>query len=211
MLNTLGRVSAAAENDFRDERMSVSPSPTSADTNSKRETLGDCLDECLETTIQAFIEASLASGEEIDRLRARYQEAIAEETPIDLVEALARTQGADEERMAIEVARISHGLASVMAMAPPLIPFAGKLMAPSAFYESYTQLHATAAALLSPVIFAEDTDAIATGSLNPVAAKIMSEEISETVSRRFGIRPFVSIVRLDYDSATFLARKHFGL
>jgi hypothetical protein len=31
------------------------------------------------------------------------------------------------------------------------------------------------------------------------------------VFRRFGIRPFVTIARLDYESWTFLSRKHFEL
>ncbi len=189
--------------------LAASPKPTTAP--KKRETIEDCLDECLEKSIEAFKQASLATDEEIARVRRRFADGIVDERPVDLVEALARTQGTEEERMGIEVARISHGMAAVIPAAPPLIPFGGKLMAPSAFYESYTHLHDMAKALLSPILFAEDTDAIGTGSLNPVAGRIMGEEILEAVSRRFGIRPFVSVIRLDYDSSTFLARKHFGV
>jgi hypothetical protein len=94
---------------------------------------------------------------------------------------------------------------------PPMVPFAGKLIAPSAFYESFDQLHKSARALLSPIIYAEDTDSIGTGALNPVAARIMAEEILATVDRRFGIKPFVTAVRMDYESWSFLSRKHFGL
>ena len=61
------------------------------------------------------------------------------------------------------------------------------------------------------MIYAEDTDAIGTASANPVASAILAEEIRSTVFKRFGIRPFVTAARLDYESWTFLSRKHFEL
>ena len=170
-----------------------------------------CRAECLDKTIRAYRAAGLATEEEIQRLQQRFAQKIAEDQPADLVEILARLQGTEEERMGIEVARIAHGVASVISPSPPLIPFAGKLIAPSAFYEAYTQLHKLSEALLSPVIFAEDTDAIGTGGLNPVASLIMADSILSVVNRRFAIRPFVTPVRLDYDSWNFLGRKHYGL
>ena len=100
---------------------------------------------------------------------------------------------------------------SVIHPSPPLVPFAGKLIAPSAFYESFDQLHHTARALLSPILYAEDTDAVGTGALNPIAARLMADEILAGVNRRFGIKPFVTSVRMDYESWSFLTRKHFGL
>ena len=170
-----------------------------------------CLHECLELTIEAFEASAVASGEEITRVRLRFEHAVKAGEPVDLVHLLARIQGTEEERMGIETARISHAVASVINPSPPLIPFAGKLMAPSSFYEAYTQLHELARALLSPVIYAEDTDSIGTGALNPIAARIMADEIRSGVSRRFGINPFTTAVRTDYDSWSFLSRKHFGL
>ena len=65
--------------------------------------------------------------------------------------------------------------------------------------------------LLSPVIFAEDTDAIGIASINPVAASILAEEIRSSVYKRFGIRSFVTVARLDYENWAFLTRKHFEL
>ncbi|MEP4078730.1 hypothetical protein [Haloferula sp.] len=171
----------------------------------------DCLTECLELTIEAFENSKIASGEEIARVRLRFGHAVTAEEPVDIIHLLARLQGTEEERMGIETARISHAVASVISPSPPLIPFAGKLMAPSSFYEAYTQLHELARGLLSPVIYAEDTDSIGTGALNPIAARIMADEIQSAVSKRFGINPFTTAVRTDYDSWTFLSRKHFGL
>ena len=189
----------------------ATPFATGTESQSQPGDIDACLEECLDKTVRAFTAASLATAEEIDRLRERFSQRIADEKPADLIEILARLQGTEEERMGIEVARISHGVASVINPSPPLIPFAGKLIAPSAFYEAYTQLHELSKALLSPVIFAEDTDAIGTGGLNPVASLIMADRILAVVNRRFAIRPFVTAVRLDYESWNFLGRKHYGL
>ncbi|MEM1085047.1 MAG: hypothetical protein AAGI48_13125 [Verrucomicrobiota bacterium] len=171
----------------------------------------DCLAECLDLTIEAFETSKVATGEEIARVRLRFGQAVKEGEPVDAIHLLARTQGVEEEHMGQELARITHAVSTVIHPSPPLVPFAGKLIAPSSFYESYTQLHELARALLSPVIYAEDTDSIGTGALNPIAARIMADEIGAAVSRRFGIHPFTTSVRLDYDSWTFLNRKHFGL
>ncbi len=57
----------------------------------------------------------------------------------------------------------------------------------------------------------ENFQAQRTGALNPVAAHIMGGNILSAVNRRFAIRPFVTVVRLDYESWSFLCRKHFGL
>jgi len=169
-----------------------------------------CRSACVEQTLAAFKEAGLASGVELEKVKLRYRDKLDNDEPADLIEVLARIQGTDEEHMGIEVSRISHGVATALNPSPPLIPFAGKLIAPSAFYEAYTQLHELAAALRSRVLFAEDSDAIGTGALNPVAARIMAAAIREGVNRRYAIRPFVTAVRLDYESWNFLNRKHFA-
>lgn len=166
---------------------------------------------CMEQTIQAIQATGIASSTEISRTQVVFERSVTQEEPLDLLEILARVQGAEEEHIGIEVARISHAVTQVIHPAPPLVPFAGKLMAPSAFYESFEHLHKVARALLSPVLYAEDTDAIGTGALNPIASRIMAEEILTTVDRRFAIKPFVSAVRMDYESWSFLTRKHFEL
>jgi hypothetical protein len=171
----------------------------------------DCRNLLLENTIECLRHARLATEQEISVLHQRYLSMRPDEEPMDPLEMIARMQGASDEYLPQELAKLSHGISTVLPSCPPLIPFAGKLIAPSAFYEAYTHLHALARALLSPVIFAEDTDAIGTGALNPIASQIMAEHILAGVNRRFGIRPFVTAVRLDFESWTFLNRKHFGL
>jgi hypothetical protein len=169
------------------------------------------LRDCMEQTVQAIHATGVATETEIARVRVVFERSVSQGAPMDLIEILARVQGAEEEHMGGEVARIAHAVSMVIHPSPPMVPFAGKLIAPSTFYESFDQLHKAARALLSPVIYAEDTDAIGTGALNPVAARLMAEEILATVDRRFGIKPFVTAVRMDYESWSFLSRKHFGL
>lgn len=106
---------------------------------------------------------------------------------------------------------LGNRVASTLQITVPVIPFGGKLIAPSAFYESFDRIHQIARVLLSPVVYAEDTDAIGTASTNPIACAILGEEIRNQIYKRIGIRPFVTIARLDYESWAFLTRKHFEL
>ncbi len=166
---------------------------------------------CMQRTVDAMSTAGIATHDELVRVRTIYEQSYLKGEMKDLIEILAKVQGTEEEYMGVEVSRIAHAVAGVIHPSPPIVPFAGKLIAPSAFYESFDQLHNLARHLLSPVIYAEDTDCVGTGALNPIAAQIMADEILATVSRRFGIKPFVTAVRIDYESWTFLNRKHFGL
>lgn len=165
----------------------------------------------LEQTAAAIHEARAASPTELNQAIGRARESHAQGKPEDLLEVVARVQGHSEEHLSQAIAELGDKIAATLTPYPPLIPFGGKLIAPSAFYDSFDQLHQIARVLLSPVIYAEDTDAIGTASANPVASAILAEEIRSAVFKRFGIRPFLTVARLDYESWTFLTRKHFEL
>ena len=171
----------------------------------------DFAEECLQRTASALHETRSASPAEISQGIATARESHAAGKPADLLEALARIQGHGEEHLGPAILDLGNKTASSLTPFAPLIPFAGKLIAPSAFYESFDHIHKVARALLSPVIYVEDTDAIGTASANPIASAILADEIRNVVYKRFGIRPFVTIARLDYESWTFLTRKHFEL
>lgn len=176
-----------------------------------RDTHEDVVAECVSKTAQALRLAGAATEEQIEAALTSVARGMASGQPIELLEWVARAQGHQEEHIGPVVGSLSEAVASTMSPSPALIPFAGKLIGPSAFYESFDQLHKLARLLLSPIIFAEDTDAIGTASVNPIAAQILSEEVLKTVDRRFGIKPFMTVARMDYESWTFLSRKHFGL
>jgi hypothetical protein len=173
--------------------------------------LWDFAEACMEQSAAALHEARAASPAELSHAIAAAREAHAMDKPADLLEVLARIKGHSEEHLGRAMVDLSNKVAATLAIYQPIIPFGGKLIAPSAFYDAFDQIHKIARILLSPVIYAEDTDAIGTASINPVASAILAEEIRSSVFKRFGIRPFVTASRLDYESWTFLSRKHFEL
>lgn len=173
--------------------------------------LWDFAELCLDQTAAALHEARAASPTEINQAIGTAREFHAEGKPADLLEVIARVQGHDEEHLSRAIGELGNKISVTLFPHPPLVPFAGKLIAPSAFYDAFDFLHKIARVLLSPVIYAEDTDAIGTASVNPIASAILAEEIHTSVFKRFGIRPFVTVARLDYESWAFLSRKHFEL
>lgn len=173
--------------------------------------LWEIAEQCLQQTAMSLQEARVATPMEISQAIARTREDHASQRPSDLIETLARVKGHEEEYISAAILALGDQVASTLTPYSPYVPFAGKLMAPSAFYESFDRIHQTARALLTPVIFAEDTDSIGVASINPVAAAILAEEIRSAVHKRFGIRAFITVARLDYESWTFLTRKHFEL
>jgi hypothetical protein len=169
------------------------------------------IESCFVKTAEALSQASAAPDDEIFKALEMAREDQSHGKPADLMEITARVLGHEEEHISRAISELSSAVASTMSPIMPHIPFASKLIAPSAFYESFDNLHALGKFLLVPVLYAEDTDAIAVGSINPIAAKIFSDQIYQVVAKRFGIRPFITTVRMDYESWSFLCRKHFEL
>jgi hypothetical protein len=179
--------------------------------SSPQSDIDELVEACLEQTAEALVFTRAASQVEVSHATDIVRKAQAEDRPLDLIEAVARVQGHQEEHLSGIIQTLGDRLAAILNPSPPLIPFAGKLIAPSAFYESFGRVHKMARALLTPVIFVEDTDAIGVASANPIAATILASKIQELVLRRFDIRPFLTVVRLNYESWTFLTHKHFEL
>ena len=172
---------------------------------------GDVVEDCLVRTAEALSKTEAAEDRDILNALSKVRKGIADGQPTDLLETLARVMDTDDERLGSAVHALSDAVASTINPLPPSIPFASKLISPSSFYESFDSMHQLGRLLLAPVLYAEDSDAIGTGSINPIAASIFGEEIHEAVARRFGIRPFMTSARMEYESWAFLCRKHFEL
>lgn len=169
----------------------------------------DIADDCAIKTAILLHETLSATEDELQQTLEIVRDTHASGKPCEFIEMLARIQGHAEEHLGPVILNLSNRMAIAMQPYTPVIPFAGKLIAPTTFYESYEQLHVLAKLLLSPVLYAEDTDAIGIGSINPLAANLLGENITAAVHRRLGIRPFACSIRLDYETWSFLTRKHF--
>lgn len=181
------------------------PSDTSA------QSMTDIVETCYVRTAEALNASSAASDNDLFKALSKVREGQAKGSPMDLLETLARVMGHDEEMLGGAVQKLSDAVASTLNPVTPSIPFASKLIAPSAFYDSFDTMHELGKLLLAPVVYAEDTDAIGTASVNPIAAMVFAEQIHYTVAKRFGIRPFMTATRMEYESWAFLCRKHFEL
>jgi hypothetical protein len=169
------------------------------------------LEECLTLTANALHQSAAVEGSVLSSALTTARAIIDGGRPADLIEVVARSLGHQGADLARAVLEMSDRVAAALYPPPPVIPFGAKLIGPATFYEAFEPIRQLGRALLSPVLFAEDTDAIGTASINPVAARILAEEISSAVACRLGIRPFITVARLGYDDWVHLTRKHFQL
>jgi len=173
--------------------------------------VGELVEACIGQTAEALVQTRAARQIDVLHAAEAVRTAHAQGQPQDLMEVVALIQGRDAPDLGALVEALGDRVASTLNPSPHMIPFAGRLIAPSGFYESFEQIHKLARTLLAPVIFAEDTGSIGVGSVNPIAAAILAWKIQELVARRFDIRPFVTVTRLDYESWTHLTHRHFEL
>ena len=171
----------------------------------------ELVEACIELTAEALVRTQSASRIDVSHAVDSVRAAHARGRPADLLAAIARLQHQDEQGLGEVIETLGDRVASTLNPAPQMIPFASRLIAPSAFYESFERLHKPASVLLAPVIFAEDTGSIGVGSVNPIAAALCAGKIQELVFRRFDIRPFLTITRLDYESWMLITHRHFEL
>jgi len=164
---------------------------------------------CIERTASALLESEGATPEEIETAIQQCEQALDQGKRFELLELIARVQGHEEEFMGDAIYKLSECVSHTIVNPPILVTFAGKLIAPNAFYGAFPDVFKDCSEMLCPVIFAEDTDAIGTASINPIAAMMMADRISTIVKKRRGIRPFMTTARMDYESWCFLTRKHF--
>jgi len=174
-------------------------------------TTGEAMTVCLRETFALLSDVGLATGPDMEKTLRALERAAASGLPGDILEMLVRIQGVDEEFVPAEASRVANAIAKIVYPALPVVPFASRMMTPAMFYASFPQVLTMAKMLMAPVIYAEDLDAIGVAAFNPVAARIMAEEVVSAVHARNGVRPFVTTVRMEFDPWTLLTRKQFSL
>jgi hypothetical protein len=165
---------------------------------------------CDDLTFRALIDSGAASAEECRQAAETCRISRGSGIRIDPLLAVATVQSKDREPSPEEITLLAESTAATLSQAPPLIPFAGQLIIPYAFYETFPRVHRLAADLLAPVIYSEDADSLGIASVNPLAAKVMADAASAAVKQQMGTTPFLTVVRMDPESWNAACRKHFG-
>ena len=95
-------------------------------------THSEIVENCFVRTAQAIVVARAADDGEIKAALAIVRDSMEKGKPLDLLETLARVKGHEEERIGAAILALSDAVASTMNPSPACIPFASKLIAPSA-------------------------------------------------------------------------------
>jgi hypothetical protein len=169
----------------------------------------ELVEACINQTAEALILMCEVSQREVAHAMAAVRRARAQGRNLDLIEAIARQHRAEGVPFATTIEALGERLASTLNPSPRLIPFAGRLGVPHALYDSYESIRHLAKAMSVPVIYAESSDSIGVGSVNPIAATLLAARIQDLVARRSEVLPFLTIARLDYKSWTLLTHRHF--
>lgn len=122
---------------------------------------------------------------------------------------LAALEVEDESQYEASIERRGTMLASMVTPIMPPAPFAAKMVTPSAFYEKHPPLFDLARSLKCPILYNEDADVIGIGSINPVTATIFAQATHSYITETQGIQPYISCVRVNYESWKSLTTKHF--
>jgi hypothetical protein len=127
----------------------------------------------------------------------------------DPIDYLARLSSGSSEMLDASVETISVKLAKTLPFMPTRVPFAGKLIKPTALYEKNPDIELMCRLMRVPVAYAEDLDVLALASINPYFMDALSAAISNYAMEQVGTQPIISIIRLDYAGWEKMCAKHF--
>lgn len=165
----------------------------------------------LDQTSELLEEHGLATPEELHQMRQHGLAPLQGPRPWDALEFLAALRVRNADERPVEVERLGRALSQVMGQPLALIPFGNRMQPPAGFLELNPDIVHECRKSLTPLLFAEESEAIGVGSINPVALRIISKKIVADVERRSGIKPIVSRMLLHHDGWLTLCQKQFDL
>jgi hypothetical protein len=163
----------------------------------------------LQQSSDVFLKSQIATKEEVFTISDQCMKAWKQGLAAEPLFKLAALEDDDESQYEASIERWSAVLASLVTPVMPPAPFASKMMTPSAFYEKHEPIFELARSLQCPVLYNEDADVIGVGSINPVTCTIFAQAVHAYVSDSQGILPYITCVRLNYESWNALNAKHF--
>ncbi len=166
---------------------------------------------CLGQTCALLEEHGLATPAELKELRHHGHGPLKGPRPWDPLEFLAALRIREPEARALEVERIGRSLSHSLGQPLALIPFASRMQTPSVFYDMNEALLADCRKLMTPVLYAEESEVIGIGSINPAALQISTRTIMQFIADKTGTTPIVSSVLLHHEGWISLCQQQFGI
>ena len=166
---------------------------------------------CLGQTCALLEEHGLATPAELKELRHHGHGQLKGPRPWDPLEFLAALRIREPEARALEVERIGRSLSHSLGQPLALIPFASRMQTPSVFYDMNEALLADCRKLMTPVLYAEESEVIGIGAINPAALQISTRTIMQFIADKTGTTPIVSSVLLHHEGWISLCQQQFGI
>jgi hypothetical protein len=162
---------------------------------------------CLERTYMVLREQGLATPDELRRLAAVGQEPLLQDRQQDPLELLVSIRISDSEQRPAEIERMGRAMSQMMERPLVLVPFANRLPTPTAFYDTYPTIYGLCQELMTPVVFAEESEVIGIASINPVALMLLEDHVTRTLSEITGTRPIVTQLLAAHEVWESICRK----
>ena len=166
---------------------------------------------CLGQTCALLEEHGLATPAELKELRHHGHGPLKGPRPWDPLEFLAALRIREPEARALEVELIGRSLSHSLGQPLALIPFASRMQTPSVFYDMNEALLADCRKLMTPVLYAEESEVIGIGAINPAALQISTRTIMQFIADKTGTTPIVSSVLLHHEGWISLCQQQFGI
>ena len=167
--------------------------------------------ECLSQTCRVLDDHALATPAELKELAHHGHGPLQGPRPWDPLEFLAALRTRDRDARAQEVERLGRSLSQSLGQPLTLVPFASKMPTPSAFYDVNDSLLLECRKLMTPVLFAEESEVIGIGSINPVALRLSARTVMQFIADKTGTTPVVSTVLLHHEGWISLCQQQFGI
>jgi len=167
--------------------------------------------ECLSQTCRVLDDHALATPAELKELAHHGHGPLQGPRPWDPLEFLAALRTRDRDARAQEVERLGRSLSQSLGQPLTLVPFASKMPTPSAFYDLNDSLLLECRKLMTPVLFAEESEVIGIGSINPVALRLSARTVMQFIADKTGTTPVVSTLLLHHEGWISLCQQQFGI
>ena len=167
--------------------------------------------ECLSQTCRVLDDHALATPAELKELAHHGHGPLQGPRPWDPLEFLAALRTRDPDARAQEVERLGRSLSQSLGQPLTLVPFASKMPTPSAFYDLNDSLLLECRKLMTPVLFAEESEVIGIASINPVALRLSARTVMQFIADKTGTTPVVSTLLLHHEGWISLCQQQFGI